>query len=309
MHNEFGTNVVVTNNCRQLSVRGAHHNENDGAIGVFECHSVDIFAVSCSGDAFCAALNKLGEVTNVVVNGSENKLLCFGVIENGRVAAGCLILKYDACNGGGACGAVVERSAFFAQEQVPVAKTCGEVIEVANELFAVSFGKADGVFVNGATVFGAEQNLAELFVHESHAVKVVARIPVVTNRPNAILNRFGGEDLLGTVVNAFFVVVPNDDFDIGKHCSEVIDNEGQIVAVKFKTVRQSGSNASIHTRTKYTKDEIDYFSTSYKGKCYLVPVEHCSIEKLLRIVTPKNGQLKGVSFLKDYELSEVLKTL
>ena len=94
-----------------------------------------------------------------------------------------------------------------------------------------------------------------------------------------------------------------------KHCSEIMDEDNRVVAVKFKTVRQSGSNASIHTRTKYTKDEIDFFSTSYKGKCYLVPVEHCSNLKLLRIVPPKNGQLKGVSFLKDYELSEVLKTL
>lgn len=93
-----------------------------------------------------------------------------------------------------------------------------------------------------------------------------------------------------------------------KHCSEIIENN-QVVAVKFKTVRQSGSNASIHTRTKYTKDEIDYFSTSYGGKCYLVPVEQCSNLKLLRLVPPRNGQLKGVSFLKDYELSEVLKTL
>ena len=94
-----------------------------------------------------------------------------------------------------------------------------------------------------------------------------------------------------------------------KHCSEVVDADGQIVAIKFKTVRQSGSNASTHTRTKYTKDEIDYFSTSYAGKCYLVPVEQCSDLKLLRIASPKNGQLKGISFLKDYELSEVLKTL
>ena len=94
-----------------------------------------------------------------------------------------------------------------------------------------------------------------------------------------------------------------------KHCSEIIDDSNKVVAVKFKTVRQSGSNASIHTRTKYTKEEIDYFSTSYKGKCYLVPVEQCSNEKILRIKPPKNGQTKGISFLENYELSEVLKTL
>ena len=94
-----------------------------------------------------------------------------------------------------------------------------------------------------------------------------------------------------------------------KHCSEIVDDSNKVVAVKFKTVRQSGSNTSVHTRTKYTKEEIDYFSTSYEGKCYLVPVEQCSNEKILRIKPPKNGQTKGISFLENYELSEVLKTL
>lgn len=94
-----------------------------------------------------------------------------------------------------------------------------------------------------------------------------------------------------------------------KHCSEILDNDGKVVAVKFKTVRQSGSNAALHTRTKYTKDEIDYFATSYEGRCYLVPVEQCSTIKCLRIISPKNGQEKGISFLKDHELCEVLKTL
>ncbi len=93
-----------------------------------------------------------------------------------------------------------------------------------------------------------------------------------------------------------------------KTCSEVIENE-QILAIKFKTVRQSGSKATNWTRTKYGENEIDYFATSYQGICYLVPVKECSIEKTLRIVPPKNGQTKGINFLKDYELSEVLKTL
>ena len=94
-----------------------------------------------------------------------------------------------------------------------------------------------------------------------------------------------------------------------KHCSELTDDSGQIVAIKFKTVRQSGSNAAKWSRTKYTKDEIDYFSTAYNGKCYLVPVEQCSVEKILRIIPPKNGQTKGISFLENFELNEVIKTL
>lgn len=93
-----------------------------------------------------------------------------------------------------------------------------------------------------------------------------------------------------------------------KTCSEVIDNE-EVAAIRFKTVRQSGSRATNWTRTKYEANEIDYFATSYQGKCYLVPLNECSNEKTLRIKLPKNNQTKGISFLKDYELSEVLKTL
>ena len=93
-----------------------------------------------------------------------------------------------------------------------------------------------------------------------------------------------------------------------KTCSEIIDNE-EVVAIRFKTVRQSGSRATNWTRTKYEANEIDYFATSYQGKCYLVPLNECSNEKTLRIKLPKNNQTKGISFLKDYELSEVLKTL
>jgi len=94
-----------------------------------------------------------------------------------------------------------------------------------------------------------------------------------------------------------------------KTCSEIIDENNQILAIKFKTVRQSGSKTTNWTRTKYEENEIDYFATSYQGKCYLVPLKECSNEKILRIIPPKNGQIKGISFLEKYELNEVLKTL
>lgn len=141
MHGELCANVVVSDNCGEFSVRGAHHNENDAVIGIFERHGVDVFAVSCGSNSLSTALNKLGEMSNVVVNGGENKLFCFGVVENGRVAACRLVLKYDACNRGGTCRTVVEGAAFFAQEQIPVAKSSGKVVKVANKLFAVSLDR------------------------------------------------------------------------------------------------------------------------------------------------------------------------
>ena len=94
-----------------------------------------------------------------------------------------------------------------------------------------------------------------------------------------------------------------------KACSEILDDNETIAAIKFKTVRQSGGNAKVNTRTKYTAEEIDYFATSYQGKCYLVPVNQCSNEKTLRILPTKNGQTKGITWLKDCELSEVIKSL
>ena len=94
-----------------------------------------------------------------------------------------------------------------------------------------------------------------------------------------------------------------------KACSEIFDDNENIMAIKFKTVRQSGGNAKVNTRTKYTAEEIDYFATSYQGKCYLVPVTQCSNEKTLRILPTKNGQIKGITWLKDCELSEVIKSL
>lgn len=93
-----------------------------------------------------------------------------------------------------------------------------------------------------------------------------------------------------------------------KTCSEIIQDE-KVVTIHFKTVRQSGGNAKVNTRTKYTEDEIDFFATSYQGKTYLVPVNQCSNEKTLRILSPKNGQVKGITWLKDCEISEVIKSL
>lgn len=91
-----------------------------------------------------------------------------------------------------------------------------------------------------------------------------------------------------------------------KSCSEVEQN-GEVVAIRFRCVRQSGNRAKVNTRTQYTKEEIDFFATSYKGKCYLVPVEQCSNEKTLRILPPKNNQTKGITWLKDCEIMEVIK--
>ena len=58
---------------------------------------------------------------------------------------------------------------------------------------------------------------------------------------------------------------------------------------------------------KYSKDEIDFFATSHDGVCYLVPVEECGCDKILRLSPSKNGQTRGVNNAEDYKIEVALK--
>ncbi len=79
--------------------------------------------------------------------------------------------------------------------------------------------------------------------------------------------------------------------------------------IEFKTANKTTRNGTF-VRHPYTKEEIDYFMTSYNGKQYLVPVEECATtEKRLRFIPPKNGQTKGITFAESYELERMVKSL
>lgn len=95
-----------------------------------------------------------------------------------------------------------------------------------------------------------------------------------------------------------------------KHAKEFYTDDGQLSYIKMKTSWQSGytKQSQYHTN-KYSKNEIDFFVTNFQGKNYLIPVEECSTEKVLRILPPKNGQIKGISFLENYIDEEVIKNL
>jgi len=97
----------------------------------------------------------------------------------------------------------------------------------------------------------------------------------------------------------------------------IADVNGKLIRVQVKTssIKQETkgaiSFATASTRInstknithRYTKDEIDYFATFWDNKCYLIPVEETAgREKTLRFIPPANGQIKGITFAKDYEL-------
>ncbi len=102
----------------------------------------------------------------------------------------------------------------------------------------------------------------------------------------------------------------------------VVDVKGKFYKIQCKTssLSNNGSTISFGCRSshrqagkiiseKYSSDDIDFFATVYNGKCYLVPVDECSTVKKLRFDLPLNGQLKGISFAKNYELDVMLSTL
>ena len=100
----------------------------------------------------------------------------------------------------------------------------------------------------------------------------------------------------------------------------VVDVKGKFVRIQSKTSNSDDKGASFSfsgrscnrkegkiVHHQYTNEEIDYFATTFNGKCYLIPVEECGATKRLRILPTKNGQTRGICWARDYELEEVVK--
>lgn len=117
--------------------------------------------------------------------------------------------------------------------------------------------------------------------------------------------------------NGYAVSIPygeNSRYDF------IADIYGKLIRIQVKTssikdenpdaiefsCRSTRVNSTGTFSKRYTENEIDYFATFWNGKCYLIPVQECSIAKTLRFAPPKNGQIKGITFAKDYELPQQL---
>ena len=103
-----------------------------------------------------------------------------------------------------------------------------------------------------------------------------------------------------------FVADINDNMiKIQVKTCQVVDN-GSAITFSCRS-SHLGSNGVYHKH--YSKDEIDFFCTHYKGKCYLVPAEECGTEKCLRFIPPKNNQKAMVTYADQYELSAQLQKI
>ena len=144
--------------------------------------------------------------------------------------------------------------------------------------------------------------------------KLITIIIMNTNQIGTITEL---EVLLYITKLGYTVSIPYGDKE---RYDQIWDINGKLIRVQIKTASPiddiesailvycySTSNGKRH---KYTKDEIDYFATYWKNKVYLIPVEQCSTQKILRLSTPNTiTNLKIVNWAKDYEVEEVLKQL
>lgn len=92
------------------------------------------------------------------------------------------------------------------------------------------------------------------------------------------------------------------------------------IQVKTGTLKEDSyiefATSTSHTNSKgtlnltYSADDVDYFATMYDSQCYLIPREICGKRnQRLRLAPTKNGQIKGITFAKDYLLKDVLERL
>lgn len=105
----------------------------------------------------------------------------------------------------------------------------------------------------------------------------------------------------------------------------IVDVNGQFLKIqckscshpKSKTTNDYDTNAlqistsSLTTNTQktvrhsYTKEQIDYFATSYNDQIYLIPVEECSSSKILRLSPPRSTN-NIYNKAEDYEIEKII---
>lgn len=92
------------------------------------------------------------------------------------------------------------------------------------------------------------------------------------------------------------------------------------IQVKTSSLKENSylefATSTSHTNTKgtlnfsYSSEDVDFFATTYENQCYLIPFSVCGKRsQRLRLISTKNGQTKGITFAKDYEIDKILENL
>lgn len=101
-----------------------------------------------------------------------------------------------------------------------------------------------------------------------------------------------------------------------------VDIDGHFIRVQCKSSSpyRDGNSISMDTRRKvmkdgkrvftwYADDEIDYYATTYEGKCYLIPADECHSRKILRLKAATVENSTTINWAEDYELETIVKKI
>ena len=69
------------------------------------------------------------------------------------------------------------------------------------------------------------------------------------------------------------------------------------------------TNTNKTTRYTYSKDEVDFFYTSWNGYGFLIPIQEVSTNKYLRVHKPKSGIQSTMSIAADYLIDNILTSI
>lgn len=99
---------------------------------------------------------------------------------------------------------------------------------------------------------------------------------------------------------------------------QIWDIAGKLFRVQIKTARplkdnQDGITFNCYSvcnghKHRYSKHDIDLIATIWEDRLYIVPIEECSLEKILRFTSPQPAQ-PNINWAKDYLFEEVIKRL
>lgn len=103
------------------------------------------------------------------------------------------------------------------------------------------------------------------------------------------------------------VVVDINNYLYRIQCKASSFNEEEGV-IKIYTTHQT-TNTKGTIRYTYSKNEIDYFYTSWNNYSFLIPIEEVSTTKQLRVKEPKNGIQETMSIAADYLLDNVINSI
>lgn len=109
-------------------------------------------------------------------------------------------------------------------------------------------------------------------------------------------------------------------FDGSSKYDFIADVEGKLLRIQCKSSHYYKDDASIAfscscsttntqktVRHSYSKQQIDYFMTTFDSYTFLVPVEEtANSEKVLRLKEPKNNQIETINIASDYLFDNIL---